>query len=138
MNDQTGAALLHGNAMKIASSPVVSPSDRAIDPTSLPRGSFRDLDRATAAAMARMTGGLSPAALWLAYSDWTMHFGAAHGKQLELAKRCGRRRNVGPRHRLRTADFAETPGNNLPSGVVHAARRASVLSPARRGAVITF
>jgi polyhydroxyalkanoate synthase subunit PhaC len=85
MNDQTGTALLHGNEIKIDYDPVVPPSGRAIDHASLPRGPFRDLDRATAAALARMTGGLSPAALWLAYSDWAMHFGAAPGKQLELA-----------------------------------------------------
>jgi polyhydroxyalkanoate synthase len=84
MNDQTGTALLHGNAIKIGSD-VVPPSGRAIDHALLPRDPFRDLDRATAAALARMTGGLSPAALWLAYSDWAMHFGAAPGKQLELA-----------------------------------------------------
>src|ERR1700722_16889036 len=85
MNDQTGTALLHGNEIKIDYNPVVPPSGRAIDHASLPRGPFRDLDRATAAALAHMTGGLSPAALWLAYSDWAMHFGAAPGKQLELA-----------------------------------------------------
>ncbi|HVQ66995.1 MAG TPA: alpha/beta fold hydrolase [Bradyrhizobium sp.] len=85
MNDQTGAALLHSNAIKIGSDPAVPPGDRPIDHASHPRNPFRDLDRATAAALARMTGGLSPAALWLAYSDWAMHFGAAPGKQLELA-----------------------------------------------------
>ena len=84
MNDQTSAALLHGNAIKIGSD-VVPPSGPAIDHALLPRDPYRDLDRATAAALARMTGGLSPAALWLAYSDWAMHFGAAPGKQLELA-----------------------------------------------------
>ena len=86
MNDQTSAALLHGNAIKIASGPVVPlPSDRTIDHASHPRNPFRDLDRATTAALARMTGGLSPAALLLAYSDWAMHFAAAPGKRLELA-----------------------------------------------------
>jgi polyhydroxyalkanoate synthase len=86
MNDQTGAALLHGNAIKIASGQVIPPSDLPIDHASRPRNPFRDLDRTTAAALARMTGGLSPAALSLAYSDWAMHFGAAPGKQLELAR----------------------------------------------------
>jgi polyhydroxyalkanoate synthase len=85
MNDQTGTALLHGNAIEIASGPVVPPSGRTIDHAPLPPAPFRDLDRATAAALARMTGGLSPAALWLAYSDWAIHLGVAPGKQLELA-----------------------------------------------------
>ncbi|HEY0233650.1 MAG TPA: alpha/beta fold hydrolase [Afipia sp.] len=53
--------------------------------TTLSRKTFRDLDRATAAATARITSGLSPAALWLAYCDWTIHFAASPGKQIELA-----------------------------------------------------
>ena len=85
MNDQTATALLHGNAIEIATDPVVPPDDRAIDHAPRPQNPFHDLDRATAAALARLTGGLSPAALWLAYSDWAMHFGAAPGKQMELA-----------------------------------------------------
>ncbi|MBR1205170.1 MULTISPECIES: alpha/beta hydrolase [unclassified Bradyrhizobium] len=85
MNAQTGTALLHGDAIETVSSLVIPPVERAADRASLTREAFRDLDRATAAAMARITGGLSPAALWLAYSDWAMHLGAAPGKQLELA-----------------------------------------------------
>jgi polyhydroxyalkanoate synthase subunit PhaC len=46
---------------------------------------FRALDRSIAAATARVTGGLSPAALWLAFSDWAIHLGVAPGKQAELA-----------------------------------------------------
>ena len=84
MNDQTGGALLR-NAIKIAPGQDILPGDRTIDTASLPRNPFRDLDRETAAALARMTGGLSPVALWLAYSDWAMHLGAAPGRQLELA-----------------------------------------------------
>jgi polyhydroxyalkanoate synthase len=85
MNEQTGTALFHGDAIEITSGPAVPPGGRTADRTSRPREAFRDLDRATAAAMARMTGGLSPAALWLAHCDWAMHLGAAPGKQLELA-----------------------------------------------------
>jgi polyhydroxyalkanoate synthase len=86
MNDQARTALFSGKAVETASSPVIPPGDRAIEHAPHRRDPFRDLDRATAAALARMTGGLSPAALWLAYSDWAMHFGAAPGKQLELAR----------------------------------------------------
>jgi polyhydroxyalkanoate synthase len=47
--------------------------------------SFRALDHAKQAMTARMTGGLSPAALQAAFSDWLIHLAAAPGKQLELA-----------------------------------------------------
>ena len=42
-------------------------------------------DRAVHAAMARMTGGLSPAALAGAYVDWAVHLAFAPGKQMQLA-----------------------------------------------------
>src|SRR5215831_16694686 len=47
--------------------------------------SFADLDRASHAAIARLTGGLSPAALGLAFFDWWVHLAASPGKQLSLA-----------------------------------------------------
>jgi polyhydroxyalkanoate synthase len=43
------------------------------------------LDRAVHAEIARFTGGLSPAAIVLAYADWTMHFAVSPGKHLALA-----------------------------------------------------
>ncbi|SOE53474.1 Poly(3-hydroxyalkanoate) synthetase [Burkholderia sp. OK233] len=46
---------------------------------------FRDLDHAKEALIARMTFGLSPAALGAALSDWFIHLTVAPGKQLELA-----------------------------------------------------
>lgn len=46
---------------------------------------FRALDRAKEALVARMTGGVSPAALTLAFSDWLIHLASAPGKRLELA-----------------------------------------------------
>lgn len=46
---------------------------------------YRALDYAKEAMIARMTGGLSPAALGAAWSDWFIHLGAAPGKRLELA-----------------------------------------------------
>ncbi|OYY07757.1 MAG: poly-beta-hydroxybutyrate polymerase [Rhizobiales bacterium 35-68-8] len=42
------------------------------------------LDHVVHAALARMTGGLSPAALGNAYSDWAMHLAMSPGKQAEL------------------------------------------------------
>jgi len=46
---------------------------------------FRALDHAKEAFVARLTSGLSPAALTLAFADWLIHLAAAPGKQLELA-----------------------------------------------------
>ncbi len=43
------------------------------------------LDRTLHAGVARLTGGLSPAALAAAYWDWAVHFAASPGKQLQLA-----------------------------------------------------
>jgi hypothetical protein len=83
MNDQTGIAQV--DAIQIASSSLVPAGDRMIDHATLPRNAFRDLDRVTAAALARMTGGLSPAALWLAFTDWAIHLGGAPGTPLELS-----------------------------------------------------
>ena len=45
------------------------------------------LDRSVHAAVARMTGGLSPAALAQAYADWAIHLAAAPGKQALLAQK---------------------------------------------------
>jgi polyhydroxyalkanoate synthase subunit PhaC len=41
-------------------------------------------DRSLHAAVARLTGGLSPAALALAYLDWAIHLAYAPGKRLRL------------------------------------------------------
>jgi len=43
------------------------------------------LDRAFSATLARLTGGLSPAALSMAYLDWACHLAAAPQRQLEIA-----------------------------------------------------
>ncbi len=43
------------------------------------------IDRAVHATMARFTGGVSPAALALAFADWRLHLAASPGKQLALA-----------------------------------------------------
>jgi polyhydroxyalkanoate synthase subunit PhaC len=44
------------------------------------------LDRSLHAGMARITGGLSPAPLALAFIDWATHLAAAPGRGLQLAK----------------------------------------------------
>ena len=49
------------------------------------------LDRATHAALARVTFGLSPAALMVAYFDWATHLAGAPGKRLQLAEKAVRK-----------------------------------------------
>ena len=44
----------------------------------------RDLDRAIHAAEARLTGGISPASLGLAFADWLIHLSGQPGRQLSL------------------------------------------------------
>jgi polyhydroxyalkanoate synthase len=51
----------------------------------------RIVDRAFHASLARLTGGLSPAALALAYFDWAVHLASSPGKQVDLALAAGRK-----------------------------------------------
>lgn len=49
------------------------------------------IDRLAHASLARMTRGLSPAVLMLAYLDWAVHLGWSPGKQLRLADKAQRK-----------------------------------------------
>ena len=53
--------------------------------------SFRAFDRALDAMVGQATGGLSPAALALAFLDWSLHLAAAPGKRMELADKALRK-----------------------------------------------
>jgi polyhydroxyalkanoate synthase len=52
----------------------------------VPAGFAEAVDRSLHAGIARVTGGLSPAALALAYIDWAAHLAAAPGKRVQLAE----------------------------------------------------
>jgi polyhydroxyalkanoate synthase subunit PhaC len=61
-----------------AKSPPESAPTKAIPPPEA-------LDRALHAVAARLTGGLSPAAISLAFADWLFHLATSPGKQMALA-----------------------------------------------------
>jgi polyhydroxyalkanoate synthase len=52
---------------------------------------FRAINRIREALSAKVTGGLSPAALALALFDWSIHLAAAPGKQTELIDKAVRK-----------------------------------------------
>jgi polyhydroxyalkanoate synthase len=61
------------------------------------------IDRATHAALARFTGGISPAAIWEAYTDWALHLSLAPGKRLQLAEKTMRKSHRFARYALTCA-----------------------------------
>ena len=67
--------------MRTPNNPETTPSS----PTQTVESATQRLDRLTHAAVAPLTGGLSPVALALAMADWAWHLGASPGRQLELA-----------------------------------------------------
>ncbi len=52
------------------------------------------IDRSTHALTARFTAGLSPIALAKAYGDWAAHLAFLPGKQMRLAEKAARLREV--------------------------------------------
>ncbi|MBN8999288.1 MAG: polyhydroxyalkanoic acid synthase [Rhizobiales bacterium] len=98
MDAQTGPRP-HGNAPDGALSTTL-PNAAADAP---PEEAFRSIDRLAAAQVARLTAGLSPASLGLAFADWALHLAAAPGKQAELAMKAWRKSSRLAAHAVRSA-----------------------------------
>lgn len=64
---------------------------------------FRAFDRGANAMAAQLTAGLSPAALWSAYSDWMIHLAQSPGKRAELVVKAWTKSNRMAAHALRCA-----------------------------------
>jgi poly[(R)-3-hydroxyalkanoate] polymerase subunit PhaC len=63
----------------------ITPPSQNLTPAADPAEAANAIDRSFHAALARFTGGLSPAAVALAFADWQLHLFAAPGKQATLA-----------------------------------------------------
>lgn len=83
--------------------PQKAPSAPGVEPPT------QKLDRVLHAAIAPLTGGLSPIALALAFSDWAWHLGTSPGRQMELAALAARLAN----DTLQVKDGAETGSGAL-------------------------
>jgi polyhydroxyalkanoate synthase len=68
------------------------------------------LDHAFRAALARLTGGLSPAAMALVWADWAIHLAASPGKQALLAQKAVRKLTRFQRHVVETLVHGGTAG----------------------------
>src|SRR5689334_5313335 len=79
ISDKTKATNFPSDSVKSVPVPVAPPP--AAHDTA---GAVGAIDRSFHAALARFTGGLSPAALALAFADWQLHLLASPGKQATL------------------------------------------------------
>jgi len=80
------------NIVPMLSKSLPSPEEPVDGRDSYAVTAFADVtDRSLHAAMARFTGGLSPAALAQAYWDWAVHLSASPGKQMQLVDKAARK-----------------------------------------------
>ncbi len=63
------------------------PASHPVAPQFAAGPSSKDVDRAFRSGLARLTAGLAPSALAVAFFDWAVHLAASPGKQFELAGR---------------------------------------------------
>jgi poly[(R)-3-hydroxyalkanoate] polymerase subunit PhaC len=75
--------LVSGQPTPIVAQPSAEPTS---EPDHHPPSEDHEVDRAFHAMMARLTGGISPVALSLAYIDWASHLAAAPQRQTEIAQ----------------------------------------------------
>src|SRR5262245_29154305 len=74
------------DAMRPATHAGVTSVDRLAVRPQEPASGSEDADRQLHAMFARLTGGISPVALSLAYFDWAAHLAAAPQRQMEIIK----------------------------------------------------
>ncbi|MGJ8589341.1 MAG: PHA/PHB synthase family protein [Yoonia sp.] len=113
---------------------VVKPAPPAQDPTQAAHP-HENLDRASRAAVAYLSAGVSPNAFIQAWSDWALHLARSPGRQLELAERAQENmaklmgQSILPRedavpaftpkaydHRFRHSGWAKPPFRNMQQG----------------------
>lgn len=81
---QTGTKPGKATHARLAAVIEATPQSKATSPEPHPH---QNLDRAAGAAVALMSGGVSPHAFIEAWSDWALHLSRAPGRQLELVER---------------------------------------------------
>jgi polyhydroxyalkanoate synthase subunit PhaC len=79
-----GVALALDRADRLKPVVVEARADQASEPHSEGSLETNEVDRAFHAALARLTGGISPVALSLAYIDWASHLMAAPQRQMQI------------------------------------------------------
>lgn len=67
-------------------STAVDAAAKVADPRLQTEGEAHQADRAFHAMLARLTGGISPVALLLAYTDWLSHLAASPQRQVEISQ----------------------------------------------------
>lgn len=113
INDRSSAVVSAETSLKpegALAAPDAKLLSREADATS---GEFRredhELDKAFSAMLARLTGGISPAALSMAYLDWACHLAAAPQRQIEIVRDAWRGAKQVAERSLQFADPNRSP-----------------------------